>query len=253
MRIIQKLRSYKNVTFPVLSVYLTIPKKVSGEELAEKFVKLLQQKTTRTEQELLRQEIQTIEAYLKYTYHTRRHEENVTIFAGERLWEIIHHNFGIPPQIIITHHPFITPLLQQLYNEGEDLVIIADKKYAKILLFHNGIIQKQETIVDSTVSQKIKANKGEQYARNSKLFRHILKQTHDHFAQIAQSVNLFVKNEKIHSVFIGGHTSTMYTLENSLSPNLRKKIKAEFIISPQAPQKEIVRKSQHAIAHAAAA
>ncbi|MDE2026058.1 MAG: hypothetical protein KGJ07_06185 [Patescibacteria group bacterium] len=248
---VKKLRAYRNVSFPVLSVYLTNKNQACGGKLAEDFRRLIKQTAVANEEKLLEKEMQTIEAYLTEDYDIRKHCCNIAIFAGERLWEIIHHEFPIPEQLAITHHPYITPLLHELYNEGEDLVIVADKKHTKLLLFHNGVIDRQEELADGVLPRHIKSNKGENYARSTKLFRNRTNKLNDHFGNIANEVGTFVKNRHIHAVFIGGNEPIFHVLEGHLTTALRKKIRGEFIVSLKATPNELLRKSQHVIAHAA--
>ena len=247
---VQKLLGYKNTSSLILSLYLNNQNRCCGGKLAEDFRRLIDETAVEEEKKALDKEIMTIEAYLSEEYDNRKHATGIAIFAGKNLWEIIHFEFPVTSQITITHHPFLTPLTNELENTGDDLIVLADKRQAKLFLFHHGILSKQQTFLDNSIPQKIKANKGENYARNTKLLRTISNKIALHLARVSDAVAAFVKKNSVHGVFIGGHKPLIRAVEKSLQPNLRKKIRGEFSISLQAPQNEIIKKGQRAIAQA---
>ena len=127
------------------------------------------------------------------------------------------------------------------------LFVIADRKFAKILTFFDGVLEDHTEILDPSVPQDVKSNKEENYARNDKIIRHIEDHIHRHLQLISKKVDEFVGKRPVHAVFIGGHKEMHNLIKKHLNPNLKKKIVGEFVAGLKVFQNEILRRCRKAI------
>ncbi|MDO8583038.1 MAG: hypothetical protein Q7R51_00725 [bacterium] len=127
------------------------------------------------------------------------------------------------------------------------LFVIADRKFAKILTFLDGVLESHTEILDSSVPQDVKSNKEENYARNNKIIRHIEDHIHRHLQLISKKVDEFVGVKPVHGVFIGGHKELLHLIKKHLNPNLRKKIVGEFIAPLKVFQNKIIKLCEKAM------
>lgn len=121
------------------------------------------------------------------------------------------------------------------------LFVIADRKFAKILTFFDGVLENHMEILDPSVPQDVKSNKEENYARNNKIIRHIENHIHRHLQLISKKVDEFVGTKPVHAVFIGGHKELLHLIKKHLNPGLRKKIVGEFTAGLKVFQNEILK------------
>lgn len=126
------------------------------------------------------------------------------------------------------------------------LFVIADRKFAKILTFFDGVLEDRTEISDPSVPQDVKSNKEENYARNDKIIRHIEDHIHRHLQLISKKVDEFVGVRPVHAVFIGGHRELLHLIKKHLNPSLRKKIVGEFVAGLKVFQKEIIKRCEKA-------
>ena len=120
------------------------------------------------------------------------------------------------------------------------LFVIADRKQAKLLTFYNGAFEEYEEISDPTVPQKVKSNKGEIDAANSRILRHIEDHLHRHLQLISKKIDEFVGLKPVSAVFIGGQKNFHHLVRKHLNPNLRKKIAGEFVTELKVYQNKTV-------------
>ena len=132
-------------------------------------------------------------------------------------------------------------------EEGHYLFIVADLKKATFFLFNKGEIESTQGIMDPSVNKKIKSNKGELYARNTKLEHKIDNQIHKHLQLIVQEANALISGKHINGIFIGGHKTMFNTLKDVLPKALQEKVRGEFVTELNIPREEIIAHCRHAL------
>lgn len=167
------LQKYQNVPFPLLSVYLDNREGKKGKELLEDFQRLVHRQLTGSEQGALQNEIMEISSYLETLYGAKGKHPNIAFFTGDSLWEVILHEYDVPAKCTVSHAADIAPLQNELWKERRYLFVVADREKADIFTLRQGEVEKYMEIVDQSVPQKVKSNKEENYARNSRILRHI--------------------------------------------------------------------------------
>lgn len=124
------------------------------------------------------------------------------------------------------------------------LFVIADRKFAKLLTFLDGVLEDHLEIEDDSVPQDVKSNKEENYARNNKIIRHIEDHIHRHLQLISKKADDFVGLKRIHGVFIGGHKEMHHLIKKHLNPSLQKKIVGEFVFPLKVNKNETLKRCE---------
>lgn len=129
------------------------------------------------------------------------------------------------------------------------LFVIADRKFAKILTFYDGVLEEYTEISDSSVPQKVKANHEEvmHADRSNKIARHIEDHLRRHLILISGKIDEFVGVKPIDAVFIGGHKNMFHLIRKHLNPKLQKKIVGEFVAGLKVFQNETLRRCEKAV------
>lgn len=135
----------------------------------------------------------------------------------------------------------------KIIEDKRYLFVIVDRKQAKLLTFYEGALEEYQEIVDPSVPQKVKSNKGEIDARNTRILRHIEDHLHRHLELISKKVDDFVGLKPVHAVFIGGQKHFHHLIRKHLSPNLQKKIVKEFITELKIFQNKLIAHCEKAI------
>jgi peptide subunit release factor 1 (eRF1) len=246
IKTIQQLKKFKNASFPILSVYLSV-KNNPGESLVDVFQKLVDSSVITTQQDRVEDDIFAVITYLKQIQATKQ-IHNIAIFSGgNNLWEVISHDFSIPSVCKISYSPYVSPLSTALQKEHRYLVILADREKAIYFTLRNSIVEKYEEFRDAIVPQKVKANKGEYFARNTIIFRHIENHLHRHLRRISHHIDRFLNGMPVAAVIVGGHKPLIHKVEKHLNPLLRRKIVGEFVSELHILKNEIVKQGKKAV------
>jgi len=244
---IQKLQKYYNASFPILSVYFDLKNTKTKTSLVDYFYILLNNTLPIWQQDMFNNEILSIVGYIQ-KIDTMVSWRNMALFSGgNKIWEVIPHDFAIPSQCHISNSPFLSPLLNAIKQRNRYLVILADREKAIYFSIYNGNVEAYEEFKDPIVPQKVKANNGEYYARSDIILRHIENQLHRHLKRISHHVDSFVKGKSIQTLVIGGHKELLHKIEKHLCPALQKKVAGEFITELNIPKNEIITHSNNAI------
>lgn len=131
--------------------------------------------------------------------------------------------------------------------EPRYLFIIADRKKAYLFTFQGGVMEDYKEVYDPSVPQKVKSNKGEYYARNDIILRHIQEHLRRHLQKISEMVDSFIKDKQIHAVFIGGHKPLFHDIKIALNHDLQRKLKGEFITELNIPRNQLIQNAEKAL------
>ena len=232
---IQKLRQYRNVSFPIFSVYLQIPndEKQRNKKLREQFQSLVNKQINQADTALYQQDLNYIAAYLNDYKHTDNYKGIAIFSGGNKLWEVITIFNKLPVQLYISHSPNLKPLLKTVSNYRRFLVVLADSQKARFFTMHMGQLEAQGGVDDPNALQKVKGQKQ----------THL----HQHMKFIGNKVGDFVKNKQISGVIIGGHKELLNNLKENLPKHLQQKIVGEFISELNNSISEVLAESKKVI------
>jgi len=244
---LNKLKSYQNSSFPILSAYLTTYHK-DHPAVLNAFRSLIITSLTDEEQQLVKKNISYIQAFLQ-TYPTPQTCRTLAIFSGgDNLWEIITNDFDIDEQLILNHSPQIAPIEKKLREEHHYLILLADRSKALLLRFHEGAVEKRKEVTEAhpyeQVPQRVKGKSHGFTMRDGKIDRHIQDHLNRHLQHIAQEVDDFLKDQDVAGILVGGHKPLLHPLEHTLSKRLQSKILGEFIADLHAPLNTLVVRSK---------
>lgn len=143
-------------------------------------------------------------------------------------------------QKIASYNDDLKSVLSEL-EESHYLFIIADRKKASLFLFKQGNLEIDRDIMDPSVQKSSKIDSGELYGRNTKQSHKIDNQIKRHLQLIMQETKSFINDKHINGLFIGGHKPLFHLIEKELSPDLRKKLRGNFITELNIPKDELIK------------
>lgn len=246
---------YKNLFFilsnlskqktPFLTVYLTgESKKVSHSSVFyTQFHSIIKRDLTGKLQSQWRDEIEKIDHYIRESIN-KSNSKTLVFFVGEEQWSVLNFEFPIQSRCFISKGPYLKPLERSLEAYTKYLVLLADRKRARMFIVHLGeIIKSREVLGKVDVPQRVKAKKVE-YGRDDKILRHIEDHLNRHLKIICQNTKEFAKNQKIKFIIIGGHKQLIPKVKECLQHPLNKIVLGEMVIGLDAPLDEILEGSK---------
>lgn len=141
----------------------------------------------------------------------------------------------------------LTTILHEL-EEGKYVMVIADRKSARLFFFEKGEMLRMLKIRHSGVSKKIKSNSGEIYGRNDKYMRHIGKKLDEHIERVIKKFQTLVGNRKISGIFIGGHKPMFHMIEEALPLEFRNKVRGEMVTELKISDAQLIDESKNILA-----
>lgn len=127
-------------------------------------------------------------------------------------------------------------------KDNKYLVLLIDKKKAKILMVHsNGAVERSEEFSDGVVPKKVKHG-DDNWDAQDKIFRHIEDHLHRHLTLIAQQASLYAEKENIAGIIIGGHGPLFPKIKKHLQYPLSGQVKATFLLDMKAPFNVILKR-----------
>jgi hypothetical protein len=245
--IIKELETkWSNMPFPIMSLYLGFAgKKTPAKQMiVTLFHSLIHRYISKEEQKIFRTDIYRIEEYLTDALDTRGKRSIVFFSAGKKLWEVLTFEFYLPPLCVISYSPYIRPLADALESYRKYIVLMVDRKRARLFTVHMGEIKEQEDILAEEIPQKVRANDERYYGRSDKIFRHIQDHLHRNLVFIADKVDNFVREHDGAFLILGGHKEMLRRIKKKLSPCVQKMILGEFVSELNIPLNEIFLQSK---------
>jgi hypothetical protein len=241
---IQKLQSFTNTSFPIISVYLEVASEEDPRPLLLKKFRALVQQEIETDKKRFEQDIDYIDAFLQQYTNTHK-SRGIAIFSGgNTVWEVITTPYTLQYKLVIDHSPFLLPILEELSEYQRYLVVLADKKKAKFFTLYLGTLEDQAELTDDAVPQQVKGRNTDSRFAPDKIDRRIKEHMRQHFTHISQKLAEFVEKKPLSGVVMGGHKEIIHTLEKHLPKELQEKIVGEFAAEPDVPINEAVDKSR---------
>lgn len=245
LSIIKKLKTYKNSSYQILSVFLGADSAQSptGVLLTKQFHSLLHKHLNKDLREAFKSDIVRIEEYLsKYKPLAR---SLIFFSAGEHLWEVVELEFSVQTNMSVSQSPNIDPILQSLQEYTKYLVVLVDREKARMFTVEQGEISDHSEFIGGYVPQKIKSTGRESSGGDGDIIsRHNKVLLQRHIDLSVQAVTEFTKNNDIHFVIIGGHTEMFKKVAKSLPSSLQTKIAGNFVTEINIPLNEILLKSK---------
>lgn len=241
---IENLKRYKG-NF-VLSVYLGEKEKKSpsSKYFVREFKSLIKKYLTDKDKKLFKKDIEKIKKYLQEFYDSHGKRSIVFFTSGKNLWEVFEFEFPLPDYCNVSKTPFLKPLLKELKEHEKYLVLLVDRKKARLFTVHLGIVEEHKDVFGEYVPQKVKQIH-EAFKRENKILRHIGDHLHRHLKLIIGKTKEFAHNNKnIHFLIIGGHEELLPKIKKLLPYPLSRKLRGSFITQLNIPLNDVYLKSK---------
>jgi len=126
------------------------------------------------------------------------------------------------------------------------MILLADRKQAKMFTIIDGTVEKKEEFVDGQVPQIVKHGDNLWDAQD-KIFRHIEDHLHRHLTLIGNRAARFAKRNHVSEIIIGGHKPLFAKIEKHLPYPFCHKVSGRFVTELKAPFNEILRRAKRSI------
>ena len=234
-------KKYLNTSYPILSIYLGFAgkKTPSTQVVMSLFHSYIHRFLSDDEQKIFEKDIKKIETYLSENFDSRGKRSIVFFSSGKHVWEVFSFEFYLPPMCIVGYSPYFRPIAEALTAYKKYLVLLVDRKKARLFTVHLGEIEEQKEFIDGRVPQNVRANERDFYGRSDKIFRHIEDHLHRHLQLIAEAVSAFIREHDGSFLIIGGHKELVPKVKKHLPPPVQKMVLGEFVTELNIPLKDI--------------
>lgn len=119
IKTIQKLETYTNTSFPILSVYIKDKRRGNLVALVQQLSASVAKQEGSVEDDIF-----TVITFLQVMKKiTSSH--NIAIFCGGgKVWEVIYHDYPIPSQCSVSHEPNLQAFLVAIKKDYRYLVVL---------------------------------------------------------------------------------------------------------------------------------
>lgn len=233
--------SKKDEQFQILSVYLSSAgKRIPYPDFfLSQFHSLIHRTLSDTERKKWQKDIEKIVDFLHESIHRSNVRSYVFFSSGKNLWEVLDFEFELPPSCRILKEPYFEPLEESLNSHQKYLVLLVDRKKARLFTVNLGKIEEKKDIFVDMVPQNVKAKKID-YGRDDKIFRHIEDHLHNHLKLIADATKEFLRGKDIHFIIVGGHREMIPKIKKHLSYPFNKMVLGEFVTELNIPLAQIL-------------
>lgn len=243
--VIARLRTFKNSSFPILTVFLSCAEKRTPQAsfCLSQLHSLIHQNLSEEQQRFWQIDLARIEEYLHQSF-TRSNTRTVVFFSGgKNLWELLRFEFFLTPKAVISHSPYLQPIEEALKTYRKYLVLLVDREKARFFTVHLGEIEEHKDIFNGSVPQKVKAKKID-WGRDDKIPRHIEDDLHKHLKMVAEKTKDFAKRKDIRFIIIGSHKELLPKVKRVLPYPLNKMVAGEFVTELNIPLNKILAHSK---------
>lgn len=228
----------------VLSVYLGSSEKITPDAdfLIAQFHSLVHKNLSEAQRDKWQEEIVKISEYLHESTN-RSNVRSYVFFSGTSLWQVFNFEFPLPQLCKISDKPYLKPLQLALDKHQKYLILLVDRKKARLFTVHLGKIEEHKEVFNASVPQNVKAKKID-YGRDDKIFRHIEQHLHYHLQLIAKTTKEFAQGKNIHFIILGGHKELLPKIKAHLLYPLNKMVLGEFVTELNIPESEVLKHSK---------
>lgn len=138
---------------------------------------------------------------------------------------------------------YIKLMKNTIKKHNRYLVLLVDRKRARMFTLHNGAVEQDEKFINTHVPQKVKHG-DDTWDAQDKIFRHIEDHLHRHLTSIAQQTRLYAAKNHITAVVIGSHKPLFSKIKKHLPYLISQKVKGTFTTELKAPFSEILERAK---------
>lgn len=225
----------------ILSVYLGSGETITPDSdfLIAQLHSLMHKSLSETQRNEWKKDIDRINEYLHESIDRSSTRSYVFFSSGKNLWQIFNFEFFLPPLCKISRERYVEPLKVAIDKYQKYLVLLIDRKKARLFTVNLGKIEEHKDVFDGEVPQDVKAKKID-WGRDDKIFKHIQQHLHYHLQFIAKAALEFAKNKHIHFIVIGGHKEMIPKMKAHLLYPLDKKVVGEFVTELNIPLNKVL-------------
>ena len=126
------------------------------------------------------------------------------------------------------------------------LLLVVDRKHAKLFTLFNGIVESKGVYIEGNVPQKVKHG-DDTWDSPDKIFRHTEDHLHRYLVKVRDAVDDLVKKNHIDGIIIGSHKPLFPKIKKLFNPPVEKKIKGTFVTEVKVPFNEILKRARAVI------
>ncbi len=247
---IQKLRTYKDSKFPILTIYIGFEGKKTPniQRILSEFHSLIHAGLSTFQRDQFKKQIERAEEQLRNDVDTHG-VRSIAIFASRDLFEVLEFEFPLPSVCKVSNSAYLAPVIDQAQGYNRYLVLLVDRKKARIFTVHLGEIEEYEDFIVDIVPQEVKVEEEHYYGRSNKISRHIDDHLNRHLKIVAEKVKEFMEGKRINFIIIGGHEEIFEKLKKRLPKYIREKIEGEFVIELNVPINNVYLASKKVAEH----
>lgn len=192
---------------------------------------------------MFRKDIERISRYLLEFWDTRGKRSIAFFSAGEKLWKVLDFEFHLPPLCLVSNSPYLKPIINAQQDYKKYLVLLVDRKKARLFTVHLGNIEEHREISNSIVPQRVRQiNKA--WMRQDKIFRHIEDHLHRHLELIFNWTREFVKKNNVAFIIIGTHEELLPRIKKQLPKMLSNLVLGFFMTELNIPLNKVFLQSK---------
>jgi peptide chain release factor subunit 1 len=209
---------------------------------------MLTQKLNRSDRKRFANAIQKINEYLEQIFDSRG-KRSIAFFANDTLFEILEFEFPLLPLIKFSNAAYLDPILAQIFDHNRYLVLLVDRKKARMFTVNLGEIEEYKDFIVDAVPQEVKVEEEHFYGRSNKISRHIEDHLNRHLKIVTEKLKEFIDGERINFILLGGHEDLFERVKKQLPKYLRDKVVGEFPFELNVPLNEILLASKKVAEH----
>jgi peptide subunit release factor 1 (eRF1) len=178
-----------------------------------------------------------------------KNKTTLIVVSKDDIWHVIPLEFGVRADLFVDQKPHLEILDSSLETHSNYMVILIDKKKARILTVGQGEILSACQLLDDNDKQNIKSTGRDQRVNRADS----LSRQNDHalqrfIAEVAKTAEQNAKTAPIEHIVLGGHKAIIKRTSESLSKPLQSRVVLGIAADLNMPDHEILAKSKQVIA-----
>lgn len=242
---LHKIKSFRNSSFPILSLYLPVPETNVAHYLLREFEVHIQDSLDIGERTLHAMDISNIRAYL-LKFKKKPEQKGMVIFAGGlALFEVINVDYKPTSMCTSDFSPYTEPLERRIDVYKRYLVIVGDRQKGKFFTIYKNRFEDQVMqFRDETVPQNVKK---EGMRRAGKTQSHIRDHLDKHLKELGERALDYIRSRDVghvDGVIVASRKELLNKMKESLPGPLKNSVIGEFNGLPDLPVGELTEKAK---------
>ncbi len=164
---------------------------------------------------------------------------------SQGLWQQLDFDFAVQPYMMADNEPYLTPINLAVDSQQSYVVLLVNKKRARLLNIKLGEIAENVEIKNPEHIPDVKLVRNEgMLGGQNKAFRHTQKYLSQYLKNVGKATAEFAKKTNARYVIIGSHREMLGRLKGILPSRLRGLVRGELIALPDMPTTQVLLKAR---------